>query len=92
MSASSAKRSDRFARMSTLTIEFPESLKKEIQDLAATEGYSVNQFIASAAAEKLAFTLGVGCLKRRAAEGRPEEFEEYLAAVPDTPPLPGDEL
>ena len=40
--------------MSTLTIELPESLKKSIEALAAKEGYSVSQFLASAAGEKLA--------------------------------------
>ena len=34
--------------MSTLTIQLPESLKKTIEALAAKEGYSVSQFLASA--------------------------------------------
>ena len=37
--------------MSTLTIELPDSLKQSIEDLAAKEGYSVSQFLASAAGE-----------------------------------------
>jgi predicted transcriptional regulator len=41
--------------MSTLTIELPESLKKRIEALAAKEGYTVSQFLASAASEKLAW-------------------------------------
>ena len=43
--------------MSTLTIQLPDSLKKRIEDLAAREGYSVSQFLASAAGEKLAVVL-----------------------------------
>ena len=43
--------------MSTLTIQLPESLKKTIEDLAAREGYSVSQFLASAAGEKLAVVM-----------------------------------
>lgn len=35
--------------MSTLTIKLPESLKNTIEKLAAREGYSVSQFLASAA-------------------------------------------
>jgi hypothetical protein len=31
-------------------------------------------------------------LRREAAAGRREDFEKYLAAVPDAPPQPGDEL
>ena len=78
--------------MSTLTIELPESLKKTIEKLAAKEGYSVNQFLASAAGEKLAVVLTMDYLRREAAAGRREDFERYLAAAPDAPPLPGDEL
>ena len=78
--------------MSTLTIDLPESLKETIEKLAAQEGYSVNQFLASAAGEKLAVMLTMDYLRREAAAGRREDFEKYLAAVPDVLPLPGDEL
>jgi predicted transcriptional regulator len=78
--------------VSTLTVQLPESLKKRIEDLAAKEGYSVSQFLASAAAEKLAVVLTMDYLRREAAAGRREDFERYLAAVPDVPPQPGDEL
>jgi len=78
--------------MSTLTIQLPESLKKTIEALAAREGYSVSQFLASAAGEKLAVVLTMDYLRREAAAGRREDFEKYLAAVPDAPPQRGDEL
>src|SRR5260370_38014078 len=45
------------AIMSTLTIQLPESLKKNIEALAAREGYTVSQFLASAAGDKLAVRL-----------------------------------
>lgn len=78
--------------MSTLSVEIPESLKKTIEELAAREGYSVSQFLASAAGEKAAVMLTMGFLRREAAAGRREDFERYMAAVPDAPPLPGDEM
>jgi predicted transcriptional regulator len=37
--------------MSTLTVQLPDSLKKTTEALAAKEGYSVSQFLASAAGE-----------------------------------------
>ena len=43
--------------MSTLTVQLPEGLKKNIEELAAREGYSVSQFLASAAGEKLAVVM-----------------------------------
>jgi predicted transcriptional regulator len=78
--------------MSTLTVQLPDSLKETIEALAAKEGYSVSQFLASAAGEKLAVMLTMNYLRREAAAGRREDFERYLAAVPDVPPPAGDEL
>jgi len=78
--------------MSTLTVEIPESLRRLIEEMAAREGYSVSQFLASAASEKAAVLLTMDYLRREAAAGRREDFEKYLAAVPDAPPVPGDEL
>jgi hypothetical protein len=78
--------------MSTLTIQLPESLKKNIEALAAKEGYSVSQFLASAAGEKLAVVLTLDYLRREAAAGRREDFEKYLAAVPDVAPPEQDRL
>ena len=78
--------------MSTHTVQLPESVAKTIQELAAREGFSVAQFLASAATEKLAAMLTMDYLKREAAAGRREDFEKYLAGVPAAPPLPGDEL
>jgi hypothetical protein len=78
--------------MSTLTFQLPESLKKSIEALAAKEGYSVSQFLASAAAEKLAVVLTMDYLRREAAAGRREDFEKYLAAVPNVAPPENDRL
>jgi len=78
--------------MSTLTVQLPESVKKSIEELAAKEGYSVSQFLASAASEKLAVMLSMDYLRREAAAGRREDFEGYLASVPNVSPQPGDEL
>lgn len=78
--------------MSTVTIQLPESLKKRIEVLAAKEGYTVSQFLASAAGEKLAVVLTMDYLKREADAGRREDFERFLAAVPDAAPAANDRL
>ena len=78
--------------MSTLTIQLPESLKKRIEALAANEGYSVSQFLASAAGEKLAVVMTMDYLRREADAGRREDFEKYLAAVPAVAPSETDRL
>jgi uncharacterized protein (DUF1778 family) len=77
--------------MSALTVRLPATLHQNIRELARREGISVNQFIASAAAEKMASILTVDYLRREAAEGKREDFEAFLAAVPDVPPVEGDE-
>jgi len=78
--------------MSSLTIELPESLKKQIEALAAREGYSVSLFLASAAGEKLAVVLTMDYLRREGDAGRRDDFEKYLAAVPNVPPLKDDRI
>jgi hypothetical protein len=78
--------------MSTLTIQLPESLKKSIEALAAREGYTVSQFLASAAGEKLAVVQTMEYLRREAAAGRREDFDKYLAAVPRATPSETDRI
>jgi hypothetical protein len=78
--------------MSTLTFDLPDSVKKSIEELAAREGFSVGQFLASAASEKLAVMVTMDYLRREASAGRRKDFEKYLDSVPPAPPVPGDEL
>ena len=78
--------------MSKLTVEIPESLRKTIAALALADGYSIEQFLALAAAEKVAALQTVEYLRREAAKGRREDFERVLAAVPSSPPIETDRL
>ncbi len=78
--------------MSNVTIRIPDSLRRSIEALAAREGYSVEQFLASAAAEKLAVLQTLGYLRDEAAAGRREDFERFLAAVPPRDPVESDQL
>lgn len=68
--------------MNTLTVQLPESLHRSIQALADREGYSIDQFLASAAAEKMAALKTLDYLRAEAALGRREDFEQFLSAVP----------
>ncbi len=78
--------------MTALTIRLPNSVHDSIKQLARKDGISVNQFIASAAAEKMAAFQTLEHLRREAALGKREDFEKYLALVPDVAPNKGDEL
>ena len=78
--------------MRKLTVELPDSLRKNIEALAAKEGYSVSQFLASAAGEKLAVVLTTDYMRREADQGRRSDFEHYLSAIPDIAPPDNDHL
>ena len=78
--------------MNTLTIQLPESLRNEIETLATKEGYTVCQFLASAAGEKLAVLLTRDYLRAEAAAGRREDSDRYLSAGPDVVPPEHDRL
>lgn len=78
--------------MSTLTIQMPESLARQLQECAAKEGVTVDQLISSAAAEKLSALMTVDHLRERAREAKREDFVAFLNGSPDVPPVPGDEL
>ena len=77
--------------MSALTVRLPNSVHETIKDLAKRDGISINQFIASAAAEKMASFLTLDHLKREAAKVSRKNFEKFLRKVPNVPP-PGDGL
>ena len=72
--------------MSALSLRLPESLHKQVKALVKDEGMSINQFITSAVAEKLAALMTEEYLAERAARGTREAFESVLAKVPDVEP------
>lgn len=78
--------------MSTISVRLPDSIHDGIKEIAEREGFSVEQFIASAAAEKLAAFLSTDYLEERARRGSREALEAVLARVPHVQPDPGDEL
>ena len=77
--------------MTALTIRLPHSVHESIKLLARKDGISVNQFIASAAAEKMAAMQTLNYLRLEASQGKREDFEKFLSLVPDAPAQPGDE-
>jgi uncharacterized protein (DUF1778 family) len=78
--------------MNALTIRLPDSIHQTIKKLAKREGCSVNQFLASAAAEKMSALLTLDYLRAEAAEGRREDFESFLGAVPEAEPMETDRV
>jgi hypothetical protein len=78
--------------MSMVEEVIPDSLMKQIRELAEREGVTVEQFISSAAAEKAAAWMTVEYLRTRASRGDRESFEQALAHAPDVEPEEDDRL
>jgi predicted DNA-binding ribbon-helix-helix protein len=77
--------------MTAITIRLPNSVHQKIKELAARDDVSVNQFIASAASEKMASVMTLDFLKAEATKGKRSDFDHYLSMVPDVPAQEGDE-
>ncbi|MCX7158120.1 MAG: toxin-antitoxin system HicB family antitoxin, partial [Proteobacteria bacterium] len=69
----------------------PNSVHQKIKELAERDDISVNQFIASAAAEKMASVMTLDYLRTEAGKGKRSDFEHYLSRVPDAPADANDE-
>jgi len=78
--------------MSTLSLRLPESLHKKVKELAREEGISINQFIATAVAEKMSALLTEEYLEARARRGSRERYDAALAQVADVEPDEWDRL
>ncbi len=77
--------------MTALPVCLPNSVHQKVRELAERDEISMNQFIASAVAEKMASVMTLDCLKVEAAKGKRKDFERYLRMVPDVPVSLGDE-
>jgi len=72
--------------MSTLSLRLPNSLHEQIRQLAKRDGISINQFVASAAAEKMTALLTEEYINKRARRASRKKFQDMLDKVPDIEP------
>lgn len=76
----------------TYPLKLPLSIKQAATRLAKEDGVSLNQWIASAVAQKVgAVESAAEFLSRRAGAATGDGFKTFLARVPDLPPVAGDE-
>lgn len=76
---------------STYPLKLPASVKAAAQRLAKEDGVSLNQFIASAVAEKIgAVESAADFLRARAGDAKPQDLIAILDRVPDVAPQPED--
>jgi hypothetical protein len=76
--------------MSSMNIKLPDSLLKQARELAEKEGVPLEQFIASALAEKMAAWKTVEYMKDRAARSDRAKFQAALSRVADIEPEEAD--
>jgi uncharacterized protein (DUF1778 family) len=78
--------------VSNYALRLPASLKREIERTAAADGTTINQFIVSAAAEKLSALRTADYFTARAARADLAAFDRIMFRSGGQPPAPGDEI
>ncbi len=73
-------------------IKLPNYLINHVRELAKREGVTVDQFIASAIAEKASVWSSLDYLDERAKRGSREKFLAAMAKVPNVEPDEWDKL
>ena len=75
----------------TYPLKMPLSVKQAAARLAAADGVSLNQFIATAVAEKVGvMETAAHYLVRKAAKAKPADLERFLRGAPDAKPAADD--
>ena len=76
----------------TYPLKLPASIKAAAARLAKEDGVSLNQWIASAVAQKVgAVETAAAFFQKRAGDASPGDLRALLALAPDRAPDPGDE-
>ena len=72
--------------MSTISLRLPDSLHDSVRKLARADNISINQFVATALAEKMSALITEEYLSERAARGDKRKFNKVLAKVKNVKP------
>jgi len=78
--------------MSTLSLRLPDSLHDGVRKLAKKDNISINQFVATALAEKMSALTTEAYLIDRAKKGSKNQFEHVLSKVKSNTPDENDML
>jgi hypothetical protein len=77
----------------TYPLKLPASIKAAAARLAKQDGVSLNQWIASAVAQKIGVVeTAAAFFRQRAARAKPGELERIMQKVPDAPIEPEDTI
>jgi hypothetical protein len=77
----------------TYPLKLPAAIKRAAERLAKEDGVSLNQWISVAVAQKVSMVESTAdFFHQRAGTAKAEDLKAFLAAAPDVPPMPGDEI
>jgi len=76
----------------TYPLKLPASIKAAAARLAKEDGVSLNQWIATAVAQKIGVVETVAFFQRRAAKATADDLKRIMDKVPDASPAPEDAL
>lgn len=79
-------------RTATYPLRLPASIKREAERLAAEDGASLNQFVASAVAEKIGAMRTAAFFEERRARADWAAFDQLMDRRGGVPPRAGDEV
>ena len=77
---------------SNYALRLPASLKAGAEQAAREDGATLNQFIVTAVAEKLAALRTADYFAERAARADAEAFDRFMSRTGGAPPRAGDEV
>jgi uncharacterized protein (DUF1778 family) len=79
-------------KAATLQLRLPRSIKFHLEKMAARDGISMNQFIATAVAEKLSALETAEFFEERSRRADMKLFNDVMSRDRGEPPRAGDEL
>jgi uncharacterized protein (UPF0305 family) len=77
--------------MSALNLRLPESLHRQVRELAQRDRVSINQFVTVAVAEKVAALRTLAYIEPRGQQGSREQFDRVLQKITEANLEPVDE-
>ena len=78
--------------MSTISLRLLDSLHESVRELAKEDNISINQFVATALAEKMSALITEKYLSERATKGSKKKLKTALSKVKDIEPDTSDKL
>ena len=78
--------------MKTIQVRLPDSIHSRIKRFSKDAEISMNQFIVTSVSNEIVREETSDFFREAASHHDPKAFADALAAVPDVPPVAGDEI